>query len=561
MPLLYWLDTNEQRYLGPLYVLLYGLAALAVAGFVSVRADRRLSSRWGTFAFFCVAALALLAGRWPSFFVREELNIDEAGMLALANQMIHFPVPWVDYDPQTVGPLDALVLNAPRLLWITPGWISTRIVAVGVWLVATGGLYAASALLFEARVARLAVIPAVLFFATVYERDFLHYSSELLPAALTVWAVYFLLRAARDRSAGPIAACALLAGSLTFAKLQAAPIAATLFVLLVVTIAGWDAAPLRVRARRLLLALGMTAVVPALVLVPVGVHAALRDVWISYILSGINYIWNDYLPPSFVLGETEFGPFFDGSALIALQAVWLSALAWRGTGGVQRLAPFVLGAVLAAALVAIYVPKHGSAHYLLLAAFPVATCAALALGLAARRVAGIAGAPSRAAATALLAVGFLAATCAALPWLPRTSPYIGWLTTAVERPLDPTAAALDYWVGIGKRVAIWGWAPNQWVHSQTLMGTRDLLCEHQIDPGPYRTYFRQRYLADFIAARPAGFLDAVTPDSFGFYDQKKDGFESFPALAAVVGRDYELVAVIGKGFRVYLRRDVVPRSP
>ena len=53
-----------------------------------------------------------------------------------------------------------------------------------------------------------------------------------------------------------------------------------------------------------------------------------------------------------MLGETEFGPFFDGSALIALQAVWLSALTWRGTGGVQRLAPFVLGAVLAAALVA-----------------------------------------------------------------------------------------------------------------------------------------------------------------------------------------------------------------
>jgi hypothetical protein len=120
--------------------------------------------------------------------------------------------------------------------------------------------------------------------------------------------------------------------------------------------------------------------------------------------------------------------------------------------------------------------------------------------------------------------------------------------------VNPTAAAIDLRLGKGARVAIWGWAPNMWVDSGTLMGTRDLLCQHQIDPGPYREYFRERYLADFVAIKPAGFLDAVTPDSFGYQDQAKQGFESFPELAAVVRRDYVLVATIGKGFRIFVRR-------
>jgi hypothetical protein len=555
MPLLFWLDGDQHRYLGLEYALLYSAAALAVVPFLWPAADRRLSSRRGTFAFFAVVALALLAGRWAPLFVREALNIDEAGMLALASQMLHFPVPWVDYDPQTVGPLNAIVLDLPLLIGIEPGWISTRLVAIGITLAAIAGLYATISLLFSARVARLAVIPPLLFFTTVYERDFLHYASALLPMAFTMWATYLVLLAVRRRlDPLPIAGCALIAGALPFTKLQAAPIALTLFGLLALTIAGFLAIPWRVRLKRLLLALAMAAVMPLVILLPVAVHGALRDFWISYILSGLNYIWWTELSPMFAIGTPEFSQFFDPSALIALQAISLMVLFWRQLGMLQRLAPFVFGALLWAALYAIYVPRHGSPHYLLLAVFPIASCAAFALGLAIQRAAEIRDGASRTLALGGVAVVFLAASCVAMPWKPQTSPYVGWLGAEIDRPVNPTAAAIDLRLGKGARVAIWGWAPNMWVDSGTLMGTRDLLCQHQIDPGPYREYFRERYLADFVAIKPAGFLDAVTPDSFGYQDQAKQGFESFPELAAVVRRDYVLVATIGKGFRIFVRR-------
>lgn len=555
MPLLFWLDADQHRYLGLEYALLYVAAALAILPFVWTEEERALSSARGTALFFAVVGLALLAGRWAPLFVREALNIDEAGMLALADQMRHFPIPWVDYDPQTVGPLDAAVLNVPLLVGISPGWIGTRLAAIGITMCALGGLYATIALVFEARVARLAVIPPLLFFTTVYERDFLHYSSELLPMALTIWAIFLLLLAVRRRlDPWPVAGCAFIAGAMPFAKLQAAPIGLALFGLLVLALAGFLRIAWSVRWKRLLLAVGAAAVVPVVTLLPVAARGELHDFWVSYILSGINYIWWADISPMFVLGTPEFSQFFDPAALIALEGIALIVLFWPRLGTLQKIAPFVFGAVLWAALYAIYVPRHGSAHYLLLAAFPIASCAAYAVGIAIERAAEIAGAMRRRFATSALAVLFLIASCIAMPWKAVGSPYVGWLGSELDRPLNPTAAAIDDHIGKDARVAIWGWAPNMWVDSQTLMGTRDLLCQHQIDPGPYREYYRQRFLADFIAIKPAGFLDAVTPDSFGYQNQAEQGFESFPALAAVVHRDYVLMATIGKGFRIYKRR-------
>jgi len=566
MPFLLWLDADGHRYLTFIYAPLYAVAALAIAPFVWPAADRRLSSRWGTVAFLAVVTLALFAGRWRPLFVREWLDIDEAGMLALANQMVHFPIPWVDYDPQTVGPLNAIVLDLPRLIGITPGWISMRVVGLGITLLGIFAVYATIALLFKARVGRLAVVPALLFFATVHLRNFLHYSSELVSMVLAIWATFLLLLAVSRRlSPWPIAGCALIAGAVPFAKLQAAPIAVGILALLALTIAGSLTVPWPVRLKRLLLALAMSGVVPAIVLLPVAAHGGLRDFWISYVLSGLNYIWYDYYPPTLVLAIPEFSPFFDASALIALLGVALFVLFWRRLSGVQRFAPFVLGSMLAVSLYAIYAPKHGSWHYDLFAVFPIAACAGFALGLAIQRGEEITDNRRRTLTLGILAVVFVISTCIAMPWRPLVSPTVGLVQREIDRPLEPTAAAVDLWVGKGARVAIWGWAPNVWVDSQTLMGTRDLLTQHHIERGQYRDYFRQRYLRDFIAVRPAGFLDAVGPDSFAFHDQKATGYETFPELAAVVRRDYQQVATIGKravdgqpvGVRLYVRSDVM----
>ncbi len=74
------------------------------------------------------------------------------------------------------------------------------------------------------------------------------------------------------------------------------------------------------------------------------------------------------------------------------------------------------------------------------------------------------------------------------------------------------------------------------------------------DFNPYLDYFRARYVSDFEKNRPLGFLDAGD-ESFGF-GNKGFGYEMFPALAAIVRRDYRLAGT-ERGMRFFVRRDGV----
>jgi hypothetical protein len=78
----------------------------------------------------------------------------------------------------------------------------------------------------------------------------------------------------------------------------------------------------------------------------------------------------------------------------------------------------------------------------------------------------------------------------------------------------------------------------------------------QIEPSPYREYFRSVYAADFRSARPAVFVDAVGPDAFAYTDRATTGYETFPELQEAVARDYRLIADID-GARVFVRKTVM----
>ena len=60
------------------------------------------------------------------------------------------------------------------------------------------------------------------------------------------------------------------------------------------------------------------------------------------------------------------------------------------------------------------------------------------------------------------------------------------------------------------------------------------------------------------ANRPEGFLDAGA-ESFDFTGGTKDGYDSWPELAAVVNRGYVLVARWQR-YRLFVRRDLAHRG-
>ncbi|HET7536454.1 MAG TPA: hypothetical protein VFJ90_08375, partial [Candidatus Didemnitutus sp.] len=105
----------------------------------------------------------------------------------------------------------------------------------------------------------------------------------------------------------------------------------------------------------------------------------------------------------------------------------------------------------------------------------------------------------------------------------------------------------------GERLAMWGWQPNLYVETGMAQGTRDAHTAFLIATGSLRDYYRARYLADFRHNQPGWFVDAVGPGRFCYQDRTLSGYETFPALAAIVQSDYTFVADV-EGYRIYRRK-------
>ena len=210
--------------------------------------------------------------------------------------------------------------------------------------------------------------------------------------------------------------------------------------------------------------------------------------------------------------------------------------------------------MLGAAIYTVYSPRHGTVHYVLFAVLPAAFAATVALALLDTIVArGRNSARKRAAlAGALVLASLLATSAFTRPWYP----YVGAISNYYYGSRDPVDGLLKRYLRPGDRLAIWGWRAKYYVDTYTLLGTRDSIAQYHVsrDFNPYLDYFRARYVSDFEKNRPLGFLDAGD-ESFGF-GNKGFGYEMFPALAAIVRRDYRLAGT-ERGMRFFVRRDGV----
>ncbi len=149
---------------------------------------------------------------------------------------------------------------------------------------------------------------------------------------------------------------------------------------------------------------------------------------------------------------------------------------------------------------------------------------------------------------------FFVAPALALSLLPN--PMCGKISEFIKFPPSEMDQAILRVRPPGGRLAIWGWAPEYSAETDTPLGTRDSISQFLIKAGPLQDYYRQRYLRDLQANRPALFLEATGPENFYFNDPQRDGIESFPALASLVSAQYKLNQEVN-GMRLFIRRDLL----
>lgn len=531
---------------------------LAAAGCLRLIATQQPVRRPILWLWWGLLGGVLVAFRWPVISLPHEIYPDETQLLAGAITLRHDPVFWRSVDGGTAGPLDYYALLPAACFSGATGYAIARLTAtLLVWgmLVAAGETIA---LIGKRPIARIAILPALLFEALNHSAEFLHYSTELLPSLLLALSVLILVRQSLRPARWHLWVGALLLGAVPFAKLQAAPIAAGLGLLFV----GMEFASGR---KNNILPLIIAALLPALLAAAlVTVTGETENLIIPYFLQNTYYASSGRLPLSVVvrqLGEQSLQNgyhllWFTGSVLFCLA---VGVCAARKASVPLRSYGLAVIALLALTLCCILTPGRPYHHYLNFLTLPLVLLTGIALCLALESTAGGPGKNWRLPISLFLLCGVLPplAWCA----VQRPDPYDDYYTIiSTPRPGQrELLAAVKNLSVAGEAIGVWGWRSSLYVEAGLWQATRQAQSEAQFVPGRWQPYFLRRYYEDMVASAPPVFADAAGPGNFWF-SHRSMGHERFPLLREWIDAQY---AYVGEwdGVRLYARRDRVPPAP
>ena len=554
-----WLDHNPDFYWLAAMASLVPLATWVVS---ALRADASPSSRrpesrsWAAW----VLLMPLLAWRWPFLLSATEFNPDESQLIAGAITLTKDPVFWRSVDGITSGPLNFYALLPVHWFGAPLDFFTARLVGLLLVWAAVWACYEALRTRFGPAAARLGVLPIVVFFSLVHELDFIHFSSEHLPLALTALAAWQFSQipppGTNPRSARLIGG--FLAGSLPWAKLQAAPVGAALVL--------WGcwrcwrsstASP--AEKRRHVAELLTAAAAPSLlVLAALALTGQIGTCVRSYLLQNIGYAASEGSLAGALRGlasaarETHLLFLFLLAQAVAIGAALL-VLLWQR----RRPDPFIsAGALLTiVATICVLLPRRGFLHYVMLAIVPLGLWGGAALGDLWSRL------PNFRVRCGLAAcfVFFAAVKPVALRLDQGQPQMIGQFAAHWRHPRSAAGAALRVIAHPGDRLAIWGWQPRLFVESQLPQATRQGNTQLAIDPSPFREANRRAFLQEMQRSQPAFFVDAVGPNSFNFQNRQQQAHENFPELSAYVNENYAFLTDLGYA-RIYAHRDRLPQD-
>lgn len=558
-----WFDVHPQSYwviaAVPTIVWIFWIAAGLR------RAPGPVEGRAGKLGFTLLLLAVLLAWRWPPLFAAHDLNPDESQQIAGAITLQHDPVFWRSVDGHTAGPMNIYLLLPTHLLGVPQDYFNARLVGL---LLVWGTMLACQHLLrsvYGTAMARLGMLPGVLFFALATDADFIHYSSEHVSLFLIALSACLLWRhhepraeAKRSVDAGWLAG-GFVAGLLPWAKLQSLPFAALLLAggaWLVIRSAtlGWPERRARIAW---LAAAAATPSVAGLVLV--AATGQFEHFVRSYLAQNFLYLGDTGMNLQQTIGELARVSRISGQFPAFLIGPLLTVLAATGMALWQRHRPGVLyaaGALFTAiACFVILSPRRGSDHYLLFLIMPLTLWSGAALG-------DMWGHISSKHARWWLAVGFVS-LAGLLPLAQRCRlpvPFMfGQFADLWRHPYSEAGYAVRAHTRPGDTLALWGWFPQVYVEADLPQATREAHSFWQLMPSRQRDYYRARYLADLRRNQPALFVDAVGPGAFVFNDRPTYAHEIFPELREYVSQNYVLLLDAGSA-RVYVRPDRIMES-
>jgi hypothetical protein len=538
------------------------IVAFLVAAGSSSRGAKTRSRRWLIVPVtYLLSSLALLLlARSP--FLRYDLimNPDEAQMAANAMLSHYGWLNWNIVDPTTSGALNSAILAWPYLFGGDITFFSTRLTGLACVFATLVFLFLALRRLSDDSTAVIATAPSVIFFAATTNFDFISYSSEQLPILLLAVAVCFFVWSFNADRLRYWVGAALVLGLVPFAKLQVAPIAATVgaFVLARAIGTSLRSGGARLAAQRGAVVTGAAALPALILLVPLALSGGFDDFLKSYLVRNLSVGFADWHNPLPGINTPMFSALLGAYAAIFGLAVLSITLSARRVRARPTITPIVawtltLGLVLVpVTFVSIVVRGRAFPHYLMLAVPALVTLGGVGIDLAVIFVDACSG-----LSAGVRWVSLVVALAIVLPVAhdkqQRPRPHPAFLQ---GQPF--TAARTLSWLRPtgSDRMVCWGWRPQCYVDAAIAPATRETTNEsQQLWAG--NSYFRSRFLADFARSQPDFVIDVVAPGGFLLTNPKTNGIATFPEFAKIIADDFDLVSHVDppdRCPRLYIRR-------
>jgi len=498
--------------------------------------------------------------RYPGSISNFPLSVDESLMLAaVLTVQANGYLPWQDFDTTTIGPVTVWFLTAVSSLCGPLSYTGLHTVAAALWS-AMGTLALAISLVVSGKKG-VALSFAILLGVSLaaWRPDYLHFTSELVPAFLLTWAALVIVKSvSEDTYAANYPRsffCGLLCSLAIMAKLQSLPIAA--FLCAAATLPAWRHGLPCLAKTGLTVSFGFAAPIAFLAVWLLDEGAVSLAVQ-SYFIGGASYGSSDVVNISFLLSRLEtlavgWVAMQASLTLIPVSIAVLLILGWRPWPFLRTASIlfWFFAGWLFAALCAVLIPAFRFEHHGIFLIAPTVVllsflvCQLLSVSHSFQR--GPEAAPRNRKAVAYASAIGLAGLWIIMSY---TLLYTNWRaqTGLYKEFPGPELANVSGWVEKlvppDAPIAVWGWAPEIFVLTGRPSASRHVIGHFLIEENAAREMHRTTFLGDLAKSPPAVIVDAVAPGFFLWkWGRNYSAYrlDSFPEFADFVRANYRLV--------------------
>ena len=542
--LLYWSDSRQAYFL-----VAYGgaliLCLMAAWPAFHRKQEAKANPVW---LYPALLGLWMLAARWPGLFYYLPYDPDEAQIVAAAQTLGIEPVLYLMADGASAGPLVIYFSGVSWLFGLVPSLFQSRLLAVFCAWLGVVAIYAGIRATGFELAARLAALPAALFFGLTSFWNYVHYNSELLPSTLCAWATACLIAMfcqgslELSRSWVKYACVAgFLLSLVPLAKLQLVPLALCIGILVYVRGAWLLRGHLILLVRYTFLLSLSVLIFPVLFFLLLFSGRAFDYFIHSYVLNNFHYAHSGYADRFYVLGQllktgSEMIPWLAGllSALIVFVAALMLG---RKIKNDLTLVTLVCTALAGVSIYCVLAPARDYMHYLLILPLPMS----FALGSILAWLLSSCDKPPLDRFIRILAPSalFAAFTPFFIQEVKSGEPWAGSARYWSHKPLTGIDAELKRRATSPRDgLLVWGYLPQLHITTGIIQASRLSVTAGAMQKSPLTEFYGEALMADLVKNRPRFIVDAVVPDGFLYTDHAIYGPHCYPEFAEFLSTYY-----------------------